>query len=114
MDYNLKQTKIYESDVDESILYIVNTLKDKNAASSLLEELESCIKLITSFPYMCNEIDDNILKALQIRFVIVKKYLLFYKVDEDKKTIYLIRFLHSKMDYQNILSQTNLLCDSSK
>ena len=53
----------------------------------------------TKYP-ICN---DDFLRVWEIRFVPVNNYLLFYIVREDEKTVYVLRFLYSRRNWQKIL-----------
>lgn len=94
------------NDVKQAINYLKHTLKSPNAAKNLYHLVESTTKKLQTFPYKHPKIDDPLLCSYHIRYVAIKSYLFFYTVTEETKTIYIIRFLYSRRDWQHILQHT--------
>lgn len=101
--YNVEVTQIAEQDYYKAEAYIKYELYNQNAAAGLAKKLHEAIKdlsfFLTKYP-ICN---DDFLRVWEIRFVPVNNYLLFYIVREDEKTVYVLRFLYSRRDWQKIL-----------
>ena len=107
---NTLYTKIYSissrNDVKQVIGYLKHTLKSPSAANNLYNLVNSTVKKLQTFPYKHPKIDDPLLASYHIRYVTLKSYLLFYTVTEETKTIYIIRFLYSRRNWQHILQRT--------
>ena len=107
---NMPYSKVYSissrNDVKQAIEYLKLTLKTPGAANNLYNLVESTAKKLQTFPYKHPEIDDPLLASYHIRYIPIKKYLLFYTVVEATKTIYIIRFLYSRRNWQHILQHT--------
>ena len=101
--YNVEVTQIAEQDYYKAEAYIKYELYNQKAAAGLAKKLHEAIKdlsfFLTKYP-ICN---DDFLRVWEIRFVPVNNYLLFYIVREDEKTVYVLRFLYSRRDWQKIL-----------
>lgn len=103
MNYNLHITKTAERDLTSAADYIEFTLKNPSASDNLLDLAEEKITNIINYPMSRPVVDDPILSAWGIRYIIVDKYLAFYIIYEN--TIYIIRFLYGKRDWISILRQ---------
>ena len=101
--YNVEVTQIAEQDYYKAEAYIKYELYNQKATAGLAKKLHEAIKdlsfFLTKYP-ICN---DDFLRVWEIRFVPVNNYLLFYIVREDEKTVYVLRFLYSRRDWQKIL-----------
>lgn len=103
MTYHVHITKTAERDVINASDYIDLVLKNPSAADSLLDEFESKVNALTEFPQQHSLVEDDLLSAWGIRFVMVKNYLAFYIAEEETATVYIIRFLYGKSNWLSIL-----------
>jgi plasmid stabilization system protein ParE len=78
--YDLKFSKIIDSDIDQSYAYIKEILEAPKAAENLFAELYEKIKGILENPYKRPLVQDKYLASLGIRSIKVKNYILFYFV----------------------------------
>jgi toxin ParE1/3/4 len=101
--YKIKFTILAENDLNNSYDYIKNELKNQSAAENLVLEVESKISKIAATPYACTLVSDIYLKNIGIRFLPIKNYLVFYKVEEELKEIIIIRFLYGKREWRDML-----------
>lgn len=86
--------------------HIAFVLKNEKAADDLLDEAESKISALSSFPGKFPLVDDPLLASWQIRFIQIKNYLAFYVISEEKQTVTVIRFLYQKSNWISILKFT--------
>ncbi len=105
MKYEIHITRAAEKDLNSAADYIEYVLHNPQAADDLLEEAEKRILELSVFPEKFPLIDDPVLKAWEIRFTIVKNYIAFYAVSEEKHTVTVIRFLYGKRDWISVLKQ---------
>jgi len=102
--YFLNITDIAEQDILSAIKYIADVLKAPIAANNLLDEIEKYEEILENTPNIYPFVRDEYLAEKRIKFVIVKNYILFYTINEDKKMVNVIRFLYGRRDWKNILS----------
>ena len=102
--YSLNITDIAEEDILSAVRYISNVLKAPAAANNLLDEVEKHEEILATTPTMYPFVSDEYLAEKRLKFVTVKNYIMFYTVNEDEKTVTVIRFLHSRRDWKNILA----------
>lgn len=82
-------------------------LKNPIAANQLIEEAENRFQLLSINATLNPIISDEVLKSWGIRFIKVNNYLAFYRTDEVTRTVYIIRFLYGKSNWNSILKRTS-------
>ena len=103
MQYNVVYTGLAKNDINEIVTYISETLKAPQAALNLVASLEKSIKILEKFPYSHQLYIPNKALENEYRFIPVKKYLVFYTVDENKKEVVITRIFYGSMNYSNHL-----------
>ena len=73
-----------------------------------------CLKLgvvaideLSEYPERIKLVDDLVLSSWNIRFVIVKNYLAFYKIDYENNLVIIVRFLYQKSAITVITANSN-------
>ena len=105
MNYQVHITKQAEKDLNRALDYIEFSLKNPQAADSLLDETERTLNSLDQMPERYALPEDKLLAAWGIRFVQIKKYLAFYVIAKETQTVHIIRFLYGKSDWRSILRQ---------
>ena len=103
MKYRIHITSRAERDLNEAADYIEFTLLNPQAADSLLCRAEEEINALAFMPEKFKIVDDPVLASWGIRMITVNNYLAFYIVDDETKTVHIIRFLYGKRDWISIL-----------
>jgi plasmid stabilization system protein ParE len=110
--YRAEFSKIIKEDIDKAHNYIKKTLEAPMAAENLKMELLEKIESIKKNPYARPLVQDKYLAYLSLRSKKVNNYLLFYKVKEsdnnDKKHVYLIRFMYGKRNWIKIFKNESI------
>lgn len=103
MTYSIHITKRAEKDLERAADYIEFSLKNPQAADSLLYEAEKELGSLSNMPERYALVDDPLLASRGIRFVRVKQYLAFYAITPQTKTVHILRFLYGKRDWTAVL-----------
>lgn len=103
MSYRVHITQRAEKDLARVLDYIEFSLKNPQAADSLLDEAETALASLDQLPERYAIVDDKLLSAWGIRFIQIKNYLAFYVVAGETQTVHVIRFLYGKSDWRSIL-----------
>ena len=103
MAYKLQTTEQADHDIREIIEYMVVQLTAPKAAIVFKQKLLACYHLLKDHPLLFALCPDETLAKLGYRFVPVKNYILFYRVDEDTKTVYISRVVYGKRKYSELL-----------
>lgn len=101
--YKIVFTNAAMDDIRSAALYISHTLKNRGAANRLLDDAEEKIGALSQMPYINPLVRDSFLASNGIRFQLVGSYMAFYVVHEDRKTVSVLRFQHSRRDWISIL-----------
>ena len=103
MEQNYKVT-IYESaqkDLEGIFKYISSTLDNPFAAVKIINDLYDSIKNLSLFPYSCPLIEDEKVKDKTLRKLVVKKYIVFYRILGNE--IQILYVFSSSRDYTNLI-----------
>ncbi|MDE7292970.1 MAG: type II toxin-antitoxin system RelE/ParE family toxin [Oscillospiraceae bacterium] len=104
------QDKIYTvrflREAFEDITEIVSSfvmLESKQGARRIQKKINKAVGQIGNFPYSGAAVPDKKLAESGFRMIVIEKYLMFYKVIEDKSEIYVYRILNGKRNYPALL-----------
>lgn len=101
--YKLEFLPISLNDMVEIVGYIGNTLKNPIAADNLSNELIQAAERLSEFPYSNPVYSPLRPLKYEYRKQLVKNYIMFYWVDEEKKTVTVARVIYGKRDYGKAL-----------
>ena len=68
-----------------------------------MEAVEKETGSLTVFSERYAVLDDSVQSSFNVRFVRVKDYLAFYVIMEDERLVVILRFLHMRRDWTEIL-----------
>lgn len=94
--YKLEFLPIAKNDMLEIVKYISDELKNPEAALRLADEFIIAAENVCTFPYSNNVYSPIKPLKAEYRRIIVKSYMMFYTVDETKKTVTIMRAIYSK------------------
>jgi len=101
--FELKFSETANNDIVSSLKYIKKVLEAPKAAENHYKELKETYKKLKENPYRRPLVRNKFLASKGIRFIMVKKYMLIYIIDESNNTVLLYRFIHGRRDWINIL-----------
>ena len=101
--YKLEFMPVARQDMVEIVQYISRELGNPTAADRLAEELISAAGGIQTFPYANPQYLPIRHLECEYRKLLVKNYLMFYWVDENKKLVTIARVLYAQSDYGRML-----------
>ncbi len=85
----------------EEIALLHKTLSGPESARKITDEMFSAMERLTRFPLSAPLIRDVELRRLGYRYVVVKNYLMFYRLIGD--TVYVYHIVHGRTDYPTLL-----------
>ena len=101
--YEVSATNHADYDLDKIINYISLKLSAPEAASDFLDEVYTCYDRLEENPYIYEECRDPKLKKEGYRRVVIKNYVMIYKIYEDSKEVVVHGFFYGRQDYVNLL-----------
>lgn len=102
VDYSFKFTAKAEEDLYNILQYVSVDLCNPTAASLLAKKIFECIDNVKTFPESGLLVDNEFLTDKTIRRVLVDNYSIYYKSDDNKKLIYIVRLVYSKRDMSEL------------
>jgi plasmid stabilization system protein ParE len=96
-DFNFVVSAAAKDDILNACFYIQEKLYNPKAAKDLNEKFLKAFERAAKFPYGGKEYKKD------YRKIIVNKYIAFYKIDLENKSIVFYRVLYGQTDYKNIL-----------
>ena len=101
--YSYNFTKKAERDFDEILRYISFDLANPIAAQNLGRKIFEKIDIVRSFPESCAIVENEFLSDKTVRKLLVDNYIIYYKVNYDKKIITIIRIVYGKRNLDEII-----------
>lgn len=101
--YKIKLSIKAKDDLKDIVLYIKNNLNEPAIANKYAKIIREEIQTLEYFPQKFAMIDDKFVKDLKIRKLSVKNYIVFYRVNEEKKFVNVERILYSESNWINEL-----------
>jgi len=80
----------------------------RQSSLSIARRFERIVKItvsdrLSSMPQKYRRVDDPLLAAMGLRRMNVKRYAVFFSIDEEEKSVKVERVIHSKRDLINVL-----------
>lgn len=103
MIYTIEYLPSAKRDMTDIAKYIGIKLKNPDAADRLAEKMIESAEDLADMPYKYSVYTP--LKPLkhEYRKLIVKNYIMFYWIDEDKKLVTIARVIYAGRDYEKLL-----------
>ena len=98
-------TEIAETDVDDTLEYMANTLLNPDAAAAFADALEKKLEEVCKAPKTGRLVENEFLKMQDVRRILVKNYTAYYVIDEDSNRIVVLRVVYSGRDQDKILKE---------
>ena len=97
--YDVKLSIKAKDDLKRIVLYIKNELNEPSIANKYANMIRNEIKTLEYSPQKFAIIDDDAIKDLNIRKLIIKNYIVFYRVNENKNIVNIERILYGASNW---------------
>jgi len=101
--YRVDISEPAESDLRDIVRYIASQLSAPISALNMMELLEEAMTSLSDLPQRCPLVADERLSQLGYRKLNVKKYVVFFSIDEKNKVVDVERILYGRRDWLRIL-----------
>ena len=98
---NIEYSKEAKQDLIDIKKHIKYNLQEPNIAKKLITKIKTEVDKLIENPEIYSIIDNDFIKNLQIRKIIVYNYIVFYRINN--KTIQIVRILYGKRNWINLL-----------
>ena len=103
MKYIVSLTEKANKDIAEIFEYISNNLCEKEIAVNIIDLLEKNIRSLDEMPGRYKLYEAEPWKSRGLHVMPVKKYLVFYLIDSEAKSVNVIRVIYGSRDYENLI-----------
>ncbi len=101
--YRIMRTDKAEDQLRDLIYYMADESASMDVALKYLDKIESSIKRLEKFPNSGSIPRYSILRKQGFRVVIVEKHLVFYKVNEERKTVIIYAIVDGRREYKKLI-----------
>jgi len=101
--YRVDISEPAESDLRDIVRYIASQLSAPISALNMMGLLEEAMTGLSDLPQRCPLVADERLSQLGYRKLNVKKYVVFFSIDEKNKVVDVERILYGRRDWLRIL-----------
>ena len=103
MKYKIIRTAKADEQLRDIIFYIAEDSGNVDVALQYLDKLEKAVMNLSEFPYAGVKPRYSILQKQGYLVLIVERHLVFYKVDEEEKTVTVYAVVAGRREYKNLL-----------
>lgn len=103
MSYRILRTDKANDQLYAIIQYIAEDSGSVDIALRMLDELEDAVNQLAEAPRLGSYPRYSTLRKQGYRVLIVRRYLIFYKVDDEKKHVMIYAVFDAKQNYVNLL-----------
>lgn len=103
INYKTEFSKDAKQDLKEIYSYIKYNLQEPNIAKKLIIQMRKEVNKLKDNPQIYPIIDDDFIKKLEIRKIIVKNYIIFFKIDELAKSVQIVRIMYGRRNWMELL-----------
>lgn len=101
--YNIEYSKDSKEDLKGIAKYIKYDLQEPDISKKLIKKIRTEIDNLIDNPQKHAIIDDDFIRVLEIRKLIVDNYIVFYKINSKNNTIQIVRVMYGKRNWINLL-----------
>ena len=99
--YNIRYSKEAKQDLIDIKKYIKYILQEPNIANKLIAKIRKEIDNLVNDAIIYSIIDDDFLKKLEIRKILVDNYIVFYRIKN--KNIEIVRIMYGRRNWIALL-----------
>jgi toxin ParE1/3/4 len=103
MKYTILRTDKANDQLFDLVRYIADDSGSIDIAMAYLEKLENTILQLETSPHMGSFPRYSILKKQGYRVLIIERHLVFYKTDDEKKTVTVYAVVDGRQEYKSLI-----------
>ncbi len=102
--YRVRYTQLAKDDLKNIYRYIANQLKEPQVAAKLTKRIKNSIKKLDFSPERFVRVDFEPWNSMNMRHFPVGNYEIYYIVDNEKKSVTIIRIFYGGRDIETLLN----------
>ena len=100
-EYNIEYSKEAKQDLIGIKRYIKYNLQEPNTAQKLISKIKMEIDQLKNNPTIYAIIEDELIRKLEIRKLIVNNYIVFYRIKNEN--VQIVRIMYGRRNWINLL-----------
>ena len=101
--YEIELSGKAKEDLKKIVIYIKKNLNEPTIARKYAQLINKRIRTLKYIPQRYMIIEDNEIKHLKIRRLLIKNYIAFYRIDESKRIVRIERILYGASNWMSNL-----------
>lgn len=101
--YEIELSGKAKEDLKKIVIYIKKNLNEPTIARKYAQLINERIRTLKYIPQRYMIIEDNEIKHLDIRRLLIKNYIVFYRIDESKRIVRIERILYGESNWMSNL-----------
>ncbi|RIY16090.1 addiction module toxin RelE [Bifidobacteriaceae bacterium WP012] len=106
--FNILVTQDAENDLKNIRDYIASNISKKTSVR-IIHLIKSSIERLSLFPQFAPAVKYEPWNSLGVRRIVVKNFLVYYRVVLEENTVYILKVTYDKRNQQTVLEQIDLL-----
>lgn len=106
--FDILVTQDAENDLKNIRDYIASNISKKTSAR-IINIIKFNIERLSLFPRFAPVVKYEPWNSLGVRRIVVKNFLIYYRADLEKNTVYILKVIYGKCNQQTVLEQIDLL-----
>ena len=103
MSYKVLRTDKADEQLHYIIFFIAEDSGSVDIALNYLEKIENSINNLENFPYMGTKPRYTTLRRQGYRVLVVERHLVFYKINEEAKTVIIYAVMDGRREYKDLI-----------
>ncbi len=101
--YNIYVSNNAKQDLLNIRCYITNVIGAHMASNNLLLAIDKAIFSLEENPKRCPKISNSTIKKYGVRKLLVKNYIIFFRVIDDTKSVQILRVLYARRNLKKLI-----------
>lgn len=114
MKCKVKFANTATNDLFDIAFYLLDISGDRDLAMRFVNDLKQKCRILEDFPEIGALPRDDILLSAGLRFLVHKKYLIFYRFDRPLKTVFVLAVFNAKRDYTSVMRRFVAFTDDTE
>ena len=106
--YKIIITPDAEEDLVELRNYIADVLLARDTARNYIRTIRKEIATLSEMPARYKPVDDEPWHSRGIRRIMANNFFVYYRIDEDRKLVYILNVIYARRDQLRMLGQMNI------
>lgn len=101
--YEIYVSERAQKDLQKIVDYLSLQLLEPSISKNIMAKIDTAILGLQDMPQRYSLVSDKSIKKAGIRKLVVKNYIVFFKIYEEKKRVGIVRILYGRRNWQKMI-----------